>query len=140
MNSLYDCKPIHRHTWYSPTGFTKIIDYIHAEWHIKKLCSNCRVYRGASSIPFETNHQLLALSCSFPSKRKQKSFFHKPSKPPRIHTNIKSLKDNSNICDNYSKRLSLLVKNAPKHPVQETNAYEFVVCSSSFKAYCYRYC
>ena len=37
MNSLYDSKPKHRHTWYSPTGFTKKIDYILAEWHIKNL-------------------------------------------------------------------------------------------------------
>ena len=112
MNSLYDCKQIHRHTWYSPTGFTKIIDYILAEWHIKKLSSNCRVYRGAS-IPFETNHRLLALSCSFPSKRKHKLFFHKQSKPPTIHTNIKSLKDNPSICDNYSKGLNTLLAKEP---------------------------
>ena len=74
INSFYYCKQIHRHTWYSPTGFSKIIDYILAEWHIKKLSSNCRVDRGAS-IPFQTNHRLLALSCSFPSKRKHKLFF-----------------------------------------------------------------
>ena len=41
MNSLYDSKPIHRQTWYSPSGFAKRIDYILAEWHIKKLSSNC---------------------------------------------------------------------------------------------------
>ena len=74
MNSLFSSKAIHRHTWYSPTGFSKRVDYILAEWHLKKLCSNCRVYRKAS-IPFETNHRLLTLSCSFPSKRKQKQFF-----------------------------------------------------------------
>ena len=74
MNTLFPSKAIHRHTWYSPTGFTKRLDYILAEWHLKKLCTNCRVYRKAS-VPFETNHRLLTLSCSFPSKRKQKQFF-----------------------------------------------------------------
>ena len=47
MNSLFTSKAIHRHTWYSPTGFSKRLDYILAEWHIKKLCSNCRVYRNS---------------------------------------------------------------------------------------------
>ena len=44
LTSLYSSKAIHRHTWYSPTGFTKRLDYILAEWHLKKLCNNCRVY------------------------------------------------------------------------------------------------
>ena len=66
INSLYKTKPIHRHTWYSPTGFSKRLDYILAEFHIKKLSSNCRVYRKAS-LPFETNHRLLTFSCSFHS-------------------------------------------------------------------------
>ena len=61
LNSLYPSKAIHRHTWYSPTGFTKRIDYILAEWHLKKLCNNCHVYRKAS-VPFETNHRLLTIS------------------------------------------------------------------------------
>ena len=84
MNSLYDSKPHHRFTWYSPTGFTKRIDYILAEWHIKKLSSNCRVYRKAS-VPFETVHRFVALSCSFPSKSEQKSFFRKLQKSKRLH-------------------------------------------------------
>ena len=68
MNSLFPSKAIHRHTWYSPTGFSKRVDYILAEWHLKKLCSNCRVYRKAT-VPIEMNHRLLIMSCSFPSKR-----------------------------------------------------------------------
>ena len=93
-------------------GFTKRVDYILAEWHIKKLSSNCRVYRGAS-IPFETNHRLLSLSCSFPSKSKQKLFFRKPTKPLKLYTNIKSLKDDPKICDNFSKTLDILLINEP---------------------------
>ena len=98
------CKRIHCHTWYSPTGFTKIIDYILAEWHIKKLSSNCRVYRGAS-IPFETSYRHRKGNTNY--------FFHIQSKPPIIHTNIKYLKGSSNICDNYSKRLDTLLAKEP---------------------------
>ena len=65
LNSLFAMPEIHRHTWYSPTGFSKRIDYIMAEWHIKRFATNCRVYRGAS-IPFESNHRMLALYCNFP--------------------------------------------------------------------------
>ena len=35
MNTLFPSKAIHRHTWYSPTAFSKRIDYI-----LKKFCSN----------------------------------------------------------------------------------------------------
>ena len=61
MNAIYHSTTPHRHTWYSPTGFTKRVDYILTEWHIKQLSSNCHVYRRAS-IPFESDHRL-ALSC-----------------------------------------------------------------------------
>ena len=86
MNSLYDSKPIHRHTWYSPTGFMKRVDYILAEWHIKKLSSNCRVYRKAS-IPFESDHRLVSMSCSFPSKSERKQFF-RPAAKAKNHSPI----------------------------------------------------
>ena len=37
MNTLFPSKAIHRHTWYSPTGFSKRVDYILAEWHLKSF-------------------------------------------------------------------------------------------------------
>ena len=37
MNSLLFSKPHHHHTWYSPTGFRKRVDYVLAELHIKNL-------------------------------------------------------------------------------------------------------
>ena len=49
------------------TCFTKRVHYIITEWHIKQPSFNCRVYRLAS-LPFESDHRSLALSCSFPSK------------------------------------------------------------------------
>ena len=76
LNSFYDSKPIHRHTCYSPTGFSKRVDYILTDWHIKKLSTNCRVYRKAS-IPFESDHRLLVLHCSFPSKIRTEKFLPK---------------------------------------------------------------
>ena len=111
MNSLYKTKPIHRHTWYSPTGFSKRLDYILAEFHIKKLSSNCRVYRKAS-LPFETNHRLLTLSCSFPSKRNQKQFFSKVSKPAKPHKNIPLLRD-PDVSKLFSNKLDQLLSDDP---------------------------
>ena len=82
MNSLYDSTSKHRYAWYSPTGFTKMIDYKLTEWHIKELSSNCRVYRRAS-LHFEFDHRFLALSCTFPSKSERKSFFRKLDIPKK---------------------------------------------------------
>ncbi len=121
MNSFYHSKSIHRHTWYSPTGFTKRVDYILAEWHIKKLSSNCRVYRGAS-IPFETDHRLLALSCSFPSNYEKKQFFQKPTSKNKMYTNIKSLKDDPIICNNFSKQLDKHL--SPKPNICDIDAFQ----------------
>ncbi len=122
MNSMYDSKKIHRHTWYSPTGFTKRIDYILTEWHIKQLSSNCRVYRKAS-IPYETNHRLLALSCSFPLKRHQKMFFsHGPPKIRKPYTNIKCLQVNNEIRLNFSNRLDEIFAGKPNF--EDINTFE----------------
>lgn len=127
MNSLYDSKPIHRHTWYSPTGFMKRVDYILAEWHIKKLSSNCRVYRKAS-IPFESDHRLVSMSCSFPSKSERKQFFRPAAKAKKSFTNIKSLKDNPTICNNFSNELDNLLENEPV--MHDVNSFEKVLTES----------
>ena len=112
MNSIYQSKQHHRHTCYSPIGFTKRVDYILTEWHIKKRSSNCRVYRRAS-IPFESDHRFLALTCSFPSKCKQKLFFRKPTNPKKIFTNIKSLKDDTKVLDNFSTTVDGFLQSEP---------------------------
>ena len=112
MNSLYPSKAIHRHTWYSPTGFSKRVDYILAEWHLKKLSSNCRVYRKAS-LPFETNHRLLTLTCSFPSKRNRKFFFSHTPKPPKPRKDISLLRNDFSIRDNFSNKLDNLLIEEP---------------------------
>ena len=104
INSFYHSKTIHRHTWYSPTGFTKRVYYILAEWHLKKLSSNCRVYRKAT-VPFETNHRLLAMTCSFLSKRNRKAFFSKASKPSKPYKDISSLRYDPVICNKFSEKM-----------------------------------
>ena len=113
MNSMYDTKnAFHRHTWYSPTGFSKRIDYILAEWHIKKLSRNCRVYRRAS-VPFESYHRLQVLSCSFPYRPQQRAFFHKPAEKRKPYTNIKSLKGDQVIQADFSAKLDRLLEKEP---------------------------
>ena len=130
MNSLFPSKDIHRHTWYSPTGFSKRLDYILAEWQLKKFCYNCRVYRKAS-VPYETNHRLLTMSCSFPSKRKQKNFFSHTSKPPKPHKNISSLYNDDAVCNNFSKQLDVLLAD---NPPDEVNLLENVLTESIIQA------
>ena len=125
MNSLFPTKSIHRHTWYSPTGdFSKRLDYILAEWHIKKLSTNCRVFRKAS-IPFETNHRLLTMSCSLPSKRKQKQFFSHNSKPVKPPKNISSLYNDPEVCNNFSKKLDHLLSEDP--PCEDVEIIENLI-------------
>ena len=120
MNSIYHSTTRHRHTWYSPTGFTKRVDYILTEWHIKQLSSNCCVYCWAS-IPFESYHRFLALSCSFPSKHQQKLFFCKP-KGPKSYTNINFLKNGPKVSEKISETLDNLLQNDPK--IDDINTFE----------------
>ena len=104
LNSLFAMPAIHRHTWYSPTGFSKRIDYIMAEWHIKRSATNCRVYRGAS-IPFESNHRMLALYCNFPSKRLRQNIIPRTQKNSKPYPNIKLLKTASKVQETFSSGL-----------------------------------
>ena len=63
-----------------------------------------RVYRKAT-VPFETNHRLLAMTCSFPSKRKQKFFFSQTPRLAKPHKDMKSLKNDPKIYNNFSNKL-----------------------------------
>ena len=127
MNSLFDGPSKHRHTWYSPTGFTKRIDYILAEWHVKKLSSSCRVYRRAS-IPFESDHRFLALCCSFPSNSEKKFCFRKPGIPKKPYTNISSLKDNPQVLDNFSSKLDEILADEPR--LNDINTFDKIFTES----------
>ena len=131
MNSFYHSKKIHRHTWYSPTGFTKRVDYILAEWHLKKLSSNCRVYRKAT-VPFETNHRLLAMTCSFPSKRNRKAFFSKASKPSKPYKDISSLRNDPVICNKFSEKMDEIFVDEPS--VNDINIFENFFTESIIQA------
>ena len=67
VNSIFDRKPIHRTSWYMKTGFKKRTDYIIAEKYIKKVSTQCQVYRKASK-PFASDHRMIVLSCNLPTK------------------------------------------------------------------------
>ena len=103
INAFYNSNKIHHHTWFSPTGFSKRVAYILTEWHLKKLSYNCRVYRKAT-VPVETNHRLLPMTFSFPSKRNRKAFFSKPSKPSKPYKDICSLRNEPVICNEFSEK------------------------------------
>ena len=131
MNSFFKSKPIHRYTWYSPTGFRKRVDYILAEWHLKKLCSNCRVYRKAT-VPFETNHRLLAMTCSFPSKRNRKQFFSRPTKPTKPRRDIISLRKDPIRCNNFSQKLDEFFNDEPN--INDVTIFDNFFTESIIKA------
>ena len=131
MNSLFPSKAIRRHTWYSPTGFSKRVDYILAEWHLKKLCSNCRVYRKAT-VPYETNHRLLAMSCFFPSKRNRKLAFSQNYKTRKPIKNISSLRNDSSISKNFSDKLDNLLIEEPI--IGDVNSFENNITESIIQA------
>ena len=98
LNSLFTMPAIHRRNWYSPTGFSKRIGYIMAEWHIKPFAINSKVYRGAS-IPFESNRRVLALHCNFPLKRLRQNIIPRTQKNS---PNIKLLKTASKVQETFS--------------------------------------
>ena len=112
MNTLYATKPIHRVTWYMGTGFKKRTDYILAEGFVKKHTSNCRVFRGAS-IPFDSDHRMLAMTCNFPTKAAQKEIRRKRGRSSPAHKpNIKSLIQDEEVCSRFSSVTEDLLMNA----------------------------
>ena len=102
MNSMFATKDIHRETWYMRTGFKKRTDYILTEDFIKRRTSHCRVYRKAS-VPFDSDHRLLVLTCYLPSKaeRLQERKKRSSEKQPSLH--VKKLVKDRRIQIPYSK-------------------------------------
>ena len=71
------------------------------------------------------------MSCSFPSKRKQKKIFSQLSKPPKPHKNISSLYNNIDVSKNFSKQLDALLADPPPNDV---NLLENVLTDSIIQA------
>ena len=71
------------------------------------------------------------MSCSFPSKRKQKKIFSQLSKPPKPHKNISSLYNNDDVSKNFSKQLNALLADPPPNDV---NLLENVLTDSIIQA------
>ena len=109
--------------------FSKRFDYILAEWHLKKLCTNCRVYRKAT-VPFETNHRLLTMSCTFPSKRNRKLVFSRPNnfKPRK---DISSLRNDPLVSNNFSNKLDELLADEPV--IDDVNIFENFLLNLLFR-------
>ena len=124
MNTIYQTKIIHRHTWRMPTGFTKRIDYFLVDNFIRKCSTNCRVYRGAS-VDYESDHFLLVLDLSCMTKCSRTKYFHKrkPSQKPLINT-LKSL----DIQVQYSEHLDNYLQN--KELPVEPNVFEHLIVES----------
>ena len=101
LNSFFSSKSIHRETWYSPNGFRKRTDYVIGDWYMKRFCTNCRVYRKAS-LPYESDHRLLAGHFSFPSKSLRKKIFKCKTKKPVSTPNIKLLKTSEEIRNDFT--------------------------------------
>ena len=112
LNSIFQCKTIHRETWYSPTGFRKRIDYIIGDWYVKRFCSNCRVYRKAS-LPYNTDHRMLAGHFNFPSHKLRQNLL-KPSKnkSSKLIPNINLLKTCNDISKTFSVKLDQYIENS----------------------------
>ena len=111
LNTCYQTKRIHRDTWYSPTGFSKRNDYIIGEWYIKRFSTNCRVYRKAS-LPYDSDHRLLAASFKFPSNMMKKKLFHPHAKTSsKPHLDIKTFRASDEIIERYSNNIETILTN-----------------------------
>ena len=111
LNTFFGHKDIHRWSFHSNLGYQRRLDYIMGEWFIKRFSHNCRVYRGASN-PFESDHKVVVLNCCFPYQKEIKKMF-KP-KQKQTHYDIKKLRDDKNVVENYSNKLNELLSNADR--------------------------
>ena len=113
VNTFFGHKDIHRWSFYSNLGYKRRLDYIMGEWFIRRFIHNCRVYRGASN-PFESDHKVVVLNCSFPYKKEIRKMFKPKLKPKQTHYDIKKLRDDKNVAENYSNKLNDLLSNADR--------------------------
>ena len=104
MNSFYGYKDIHRWTFYSNLGYKRRLDYMLCEGFVKRFTTNCRVYRGCSD-GFDSDHRVLVLDCSFPSKKQRKRIFKQKIVVQR--PNIQCLRRNQDIAKQYSAALDI---------------------------------
>jgi hypothetical protein len=72
------------------------------------------------------------MSCSLPSKRKQKQFFSHNSKPVKPPKNISSLYNNPEVCNNFSKKLDHLL--SEESPCEDVEIVENLLTESITQA------
>ena len=98
----------HRWSFVSNLGYKRRLDYIMAEWYVKRATKNCRAFP-AQSQPFESDHRVVVLQASFPTKKKNKQIF--PNKPRcEDHQDIRHLRDDPSVRAKYSARLDQLMQ------------------------------
>ena len=108
MNSFYGYKDIHRWSFYSNLGYKRRLDYILCEGFVKRFSSNCRIY-GSVSDGFDSDHRVVVLDCSFPSKRQRKQIFKRKKCVPR--PNMQSLRRDHDVVKRYSDALDHSLEN-----------------------------
>lgn len=114
----------HRWSFVSNLGYKRRLDYIMAEWFVKRATKNGRVYPKQSEI-FESDHRIVVMQARFPTKGKIKKIF-KQKRGPRSTQDLRYLRDDPATQARYSAKLDQLTENGPK-PEQIDEVEEFIV-------------
>ena len=112
LNTMFATKSDeHRWSFVSNLGYKRRLDYIMAEWYVKRATKNCRVYPMQSQ-PFESDHRIVVMQARFPTKRKSRQIF---SSKPTVETkqDIRMLRDDPLVQANYNIKLDQLMKDEP---------------------------
>ena len=112
LNTMFDTKSDeHRWSFVSNLGYKRRLDYIMSEWYVKRATKNCRVYP-IHSQPFESDHRVVVMQASFPTKKKTKRIF---SGKPRCEArqDVRQLRDDQSVQASYSSRLDQLMQHKP---------------------------
>lgn len=101
----------HRWSFHSNLGYKRRLDYIMADWYVKRATTNCRVYPMQSQI-FESDHSIVVMQAVFPTRKQVKKIFGK-KKMPSFYPDIRKLRDDPEIQATYSAKLELLLADDP---------------------------
>lgn len=138
MNTFFQAKKIHRHTWRSnanvagaPPGtkFTDRIDYILIDKWLKSFARQCRVYRGTTANICVTDHFILELKLALPSNGRRKRAILRRQKPPSEKLVVSALRDDPAVVVEYSKALDNMLP-IPPPPGTTMDELEDIICNA----------
>ncbi|KXJ08545.1 hypothetical protein AC249_AIPGENE10765 [Exaiptasia diaphana] len=86
---------------------TNWLDYILADWYVKRATTNCRVYPMQSQV-FDSDHRIVVMTAAFPSRKEVRKIFRKP-RPPSSRPDIRKLRDDPELQGKYSAKLDALL-------------------------------